>query len=288
MDNLSARLLFVAITRAAHKLNICWVGTISPLLDQQMDHVVVEPFMKDYQPELVNIEKYSEERHIEADGCIEQIARTGRLPLLAEGTFDPVLMDMIIRTINTTSESTTDDVLVVPLKPEEEAYLTALIQDWEGQENDEIQSALALIETIFGLYKNHMRNLALITAKDVDFSLVEQIISLVRLKKLLEDANLSLPTGRGAGRKRLLEEINPQRQKYHISILNTLIDYGLVELQVISDERSLIRISSEWNKAVLDFGLGYSPSGLDPDLVNNLPHLPLVVDLSKLVEVMHD
>ena len=111
----------------------------------------------------------------------------------------------------------------------------------------------------------------------------EQVTILVRLKRLLEDANLPLPAGRGAGKKRLLEDINPEWQTIHATIVDTLIDYGLLEVQITSDERSLIRISPDWIKVVLDFSLGFPPSELDPDLIQKLPHLPKAIDVSLLI-----
>ena len=288
LDNLSARLLFVAITRAAHKLDICWVGDISPFLDNQVEKISVEPFLHDFEQEPITVEQFSENRHLDPDGCVEQIARTGRLPLMIDGLIDPVLMDMVIRTSKSASKSSSEEILIVPLKPEEESAIHSLIQEWEDQETDEIRDSLVLIQTVFGLLKNHLRNLALIPAKDKEFSLPEQVAILVRLKRLLEDANLSLPAGRGAGKKRLLEDINPEWQAIHALILDTLIDYGLLEVQTTSDERSLVRISPDWIKVVLDFSLGFPPMGLDPDLIQKLPHLPQAIDASFLMEVSHD
>lgn len=283
LDNLSARLLFVAITRAAHKLDICWVGDISPLLDNQIDRINVKPFLDNFEQEPITLEQYSESRHLDPDGCVEQIARTGRLPLMSDGMIDPVLMDMVIRTSKSTPKSSSEDILIIPLKPEEESTIHALIQEWEGQATDEIRDSLVLIQTVFGLLKNHLRNLTLIPVKDRELSLPEQVTILVRLKRLLEDANLSLPAGRGAGKKRLLEDINPEWQTIHATIVDTLVDYGLLEVQITSDERSLIRISPDWIKVVLDFSLGFPPSELDPDLIQKLPHLPKAIDVSLLI-----
>ena len=145
-----------------------------------------------------------------------------------------------------------------------------------------------MIQTAFGLLKNHLRNLTLIPANDKDFSLQKQAAILVHLKRLIEDANLSLPAGRGAGKKRLLEDINPEWQTRHTVILDNLIDYGLLEVQIASDERSLIRISPDWIKTLLDFFLGFPASGLDPDLVQKIPHLPYAIDLSLIMGINHD
>lgn len=289
LDNLSARLLFVAITRAAHKLDICWTGDISPLLNQNIDHVVVETFLGDYQPGVLTVQDYADSRHLDADDCIEQIARTARLPLLTDGAIDPVVMDMLIHRTSATKKPPSEEVLIVPLKPEEEQFVATLVEDWDAQKNDDIRHALTLVETMFGLLKNQMRNLALIPAKEDEFSLTEKAIRLVQLKKLLEDADLSLTTSRGAGRKRLLEDIDPQRQKYYPAIFDTLVDFGLLEIQTTRDERTtLVRLSSDWAKALLDYSLGFPSSGLDPDMVERIPHLPKAIDLSLVVEVSHD
>ena len=286
LDNLSARLLFVSITRAAHKLDICWTGIISPLLDTKIDHVIVEQFLSDYKPGLVTVSDYEFSQQIDMDDCIEQISRIGRLPLLVEGTIDPVVLDMIMRKTNTASKPVSEEVLIVPLKLEEERFIAALVEDWENQASHSINSALALTETVFGLLKNQIRNLALIPGKDNDLSLTDKITTLVRLKKLLEDANLSLATGRGAGRKRLLDDVDQQRHKYYQAILDTLIDYGLLDILITRDERiSLARLLPEWAKTLLDYSLGFPSSGLDPDLIRQLPQLPKPIDLSLALEV---
>lgn len=289
LDNLSARLLFVAITRAAHKLDICWIGSISPLLDRDLDHVSVETFLGDYQPGVLTVHNYAESRHLDPDDCIEQIARTARLPLLGDGTIDPVVMDMLVYGTSAARKQTSEEVLIVPLKPEEEKFIATLIEDWETQKTDDVRRALTLVETMFGLLKNQMRNLALISAKEEEFTLTEKAIRLVQLKKLLEDADLSIATSRGAGRKRLLEEIDSRRQKHYASVFNVLVDFGLLEMQTSRDERTtLVRLSSDWAKALLDYSLGFPASGLDPDMVEQLPHLPKAIDLSFVTEVSHD
>lgn len=277
-DALSARLLFVAVTRAAHKLDVCWVGELSPLLNPEFEQVQVLPFLRTDTDEIVSIAKYAENAGVDPDWCIELLARAGQLPLLNEGGVDPVVMDMVIQTARKTSRSSNEDILLVPLKAEEEEQIRNQVHGFESQKAESVQDALGFINLVFGLLRNHLRNLGLDTNEEKDLQVVEQVILLVRLKKLIEDANLVLPAGRGAGQKRLQEDLNPEWKSISMHVLQTLIDHGLLETQTSNQDRILYRISPEWIKPILDTCLGYPSSDLDLDLKEDLPCLPEAID----------
>ncbi len=97
-DDLSFRLLFVAITRPAHKLHICWQGQISPLLDKKQKRVKVGSFFSEWDSRSpMTVERYAQNHQLNPDRCIEMISQSGWLPLLVEGQVDPVVMDLHIQ-----------------------------------------------------------------------------------------------------------------------------------------------------------------------------------------------
>jgi len=285
-DHLSARLLFVAVTRAAHKLDICWVGEISPLLNNELDFVEIQPFFTIDTNETVTIEKYAENAAVDSDSCIELLAREGRLPVLHEGRLPPIVMDMIMLSARKEAKPSSEDVLLVPLKPEDEELIRKQVRALESQETQLTQDALGFINLIFGLLKNHLKNFGLNADQEQELQFVHQVIQLVRFKKLIEDAGLVLPAGRSAGHKRLLEDLFPDWQSASVEILNTLIDHGLIESQTTNQDRRLLRINPEWIKPILDTCLGYPSPDLDADLVQTLPKLSDPID-QPLLEVSH-
>jgi DNA helicase-2/ATP-dependent DNA helicase PcrA len=102
-DDLSLRLLFVAITRPAHKLHICWLGQISPLLDEKQKRVKVGSFFSEWDARSnMTVECYAQEHQLDPDRCIEMISRSGWLPLLSEGQVDPVVMDLAVQSKKST------------------------------------------------------------------------------------------------------------------------------------------------------------------------------------------
>ncbi len=288
-DDLSVRLLFVAITRAAHSLHVCWLGIQSPLLDDSIERVEVSPFLVGREASsLQTLEEYAQVNRLDADWCVEQLARSGRLGLLKNGMIDPVVLDLLIQSGRAAPKPSSEEIFIAPLDSQVEESLRLQVRRWEGQSDPAVQAGLALAQTTFGLLKNHLRSLALIPPKEVEFDLPQQVILLVRLHKLLQEANLTLPAGRWSGRQRLNEDIDRLRLSQQREILQTLLDYGILETQTLANQREQVRISARWIREMLELGLGFSPGGLDNDLLERLPRLPQALDWMALQEVAHD
>ena len=276
-DDLSLRLLYVGITRAAHKLHICWQDEISPLLDGRLKHVDVVPFLADRDSSaMLTIQEYAEANRLDPDWCVELLARQGRLPLLVNGTIDSIVMDLVIQTSRSASSPTPEETFVEALDPSVVEQITRHVQLW--QEKKELQTAVALLETTFGLLKNHMRSLTIIQSREDIYRLPEQAVALVRLHKLIENTDLALPGGRWTTRKRLEEAVDPDRLPKHWELLQTLLDYGVIETHQAANDREQIRISQPWIFDLLTLSLGHDPLGMDVDLVARLSKIPEALD----------
>jgi len=284
LDDLSVRLLFVAITRAAHSLHVCWLGTPSPLLDESIERVEVASFLGGRTASsLQTLEEYAKSNRLDADWCVEFLARSGRLNLLKEGVIDPIVLDLLIQASRSVPRPTTEENFIAPLDPHVEEALRLQVRHWEGQTDPAVQAGLALAQTTFGLFKNHLRSLALIAPKENEFDLPQQMILLVRLYKLLQEANLSLPAGRWSGRQRLDEEVDRQHLPVQREILQNLLDYGILEIQTVANQREQLRVNARWINELLELSLGYSPGELDKDLLERLPRLPRILEWSNSI-----
>ena len=96
LDKLHARLLYVALTRAAHRLHICWIGTITPFLAQTEAQPTLQPSLNGrIEPCPVTIDTFAKEQGIDADQCVRQLALMEKLPLLRDGHIDRTLLALL-------------------------------------------------------------------------------------------------------------------------------------------------------------------------------------------------
>ena len=94
-DELNARLLYVAITRAAHSLHVCWAGTLTPLLDPNVTRVELQPmFAGRLEPDPVTIASFAQDYGLDSDWCVERLARADKLRLLRDGKIDRTLLEV--------------------------------------------------------------------------------------------------------------------------------------------------------------------------------------------------
>jgi DNA helicase-2/ATP-dependent DNA helicase PcrA len=98
-DALSVRLLYVALTRAAHALYVYHIGERTPLLDPTIGRVVAAPpFGGRLHPRPVTLVEYAAgQPAANADKYVHDLARAGVLPLLTEGKLDATLLELILR-----------------------------------------------------------------------------------------------------------------------------------------------------------------------------------------------
>lgn len=99
-EQLDAALLYVAITRAAHCLHICWQGTLSPLLQATPRTLEVTSTVAAHLSHLPRtVADYTVHHpYIKVDWLIERLAATDRLHLLAtNGQIDSALLGLLLR-----------------------------------------------------------------------------------------------------------------------------------------------------------------------------------------------
>jgi DNA helicase II / ATP-dependent DNA helicase PcrA len=97
-DELHARLLYVALTRAVHQLHICWIGEVSPFLGET-PHLILEPALNghlEYAP--MTIEDFAHQRGLNANDCVRRLAALDNLGLLRDGQIDEIVLDQILTT----------------------------------------------------------------------------------------------------------------------------------------------------------------------------------------------
>ena len=97
LDRLHMRLLYVALTRAAHRLYLCWIGTLTPFLSETEDQFTLQPALDgriDSDP--ITIEAFAQEQGVNGDQCVIHLARIGKLGLLRDGRIDRTLLELLM------------------------------------------------------------------------------------------------------------------------------------------------------------------------------------------------
>jgi DNA helicase-2/ATP-dependent DNA helicase PcrA len=116
---LDVRLLYVAITRAAHRLHICHVGPIAPALDPGVTVTPPEALAEHYRREPVTVAQLvAETPEYEVDWCVERLAAAGQLRLLAGGCDRALLRLLMQRARRPAREESLPDS--APAKPAEQ------------------------------------------------------------------------------------------------------------------------------------------------------------------------
>jgi len=94
---LDTRLLYVALTRAAHRLYVYRIGPLAPALAFGDPVTLPETLATRYRRELVTVAQFvAESPSYDADRCVERLAATGQLRLLAGGC-DRALLHLLLQ-----------------------------------------------------------------------------------------------------------------------------------------------------------------------------------------------
>ena len=117
---LDVRLLYVAITRAAHRLHIFHIGPIAPALNPGTVITPPEALADRYGREPVTVAQFvADTPEYEADWCVERLAAAGQLRLLAGGCDRALLRLLMQRARRPLREEGTPDTLAA--KPQHQA-----------------------------------------------------------------------------------------------------------------------------------------------------------------------
>lgn len=292
-DDLHARMLYVALTRAAHELHVAWVGAPSLLLPEAAQVALGEflPDARKWSP--ITISEYIRRRAADAtattlfeDDCVERLAATEKLGLLQDGRIDGKLLDLLLG-LNGRTARIAEEQTVRPLEPhllgrvaEESRRLEAATDGNEGR-------ATALTQVVFGLFRLQLRAGGLPVADEGETSLAEQLSLLLALLRAVEEEGFALTSGRWTTRQRTLAGVRRESLAEAERCLELLLGYGCVETNP-KDRR--IRLSPDWMAPVLRLGLGHVADELDRDLLQQLPRLPLALrwEAAAAQEVAHD
>lgn len=281
-DDLNTRLLYVAITRASHTLDICWQGQQTPLLDLTIEQLVRQPlFHGQLEHRPVTITQYAAANPQQSiDWIVERLAASDRLSLLHNGVIDAIVLSILVRTGPTSGSSPDTDLIITQLDSADRVELRERMTVLERA--GEHQDALALTQLIYGLMRHHIQAIGLTQLSEGDTDVTGEVAVLIPLARAVREQAVTLSAGRWTTADRALQTVEPRRQPSARAVLTTLLNFGVVEQQR-QGTRSQIRVPQSWITSLLGLALGYAPQDWDTDLLAQLPLLPTPIDSSNSV-----
>lgn len=289
-DILHTRLLYVAMTRAAHTLHLYWTGQITPILDQRIDKINLRPFLSGATvPEPVTIAAFAAETEgVEADWVVERLASADRLQLLREGCIDRSVLQILTDHFKLQANGAGQETAAQPLVSELRYQIRFVISDLAASPEPEIRKALILAQLVQGLLNNQLRSAGLLLPENSDNPVADQVVLLTTLLSAITAQGLILNAGRWTTRKRVLAAVgDSSAQHVAQNQLDLLIKYGIVE---VKDDPPGIRVPQERIQGLLELCLGYEPWDWDEDILFNLARLPQPIPLEAKprLEVSHE
>ncbi len=280
VDALNARLLYVALTRAAHILHVCWIGTISPLLDETMSNLQPPAFLAEpLEAEPITVADYAA-RYPDrtADWYIERLATHDQLRLLAQGTIDPILLELLARSFTNSKSAGDEEGEIPPLDPEvQKAVRTKVARLAAGPDG----SSLALCQILYSLLRSPLQAAGLAPPNDVTAPLGDQVLALATLRAAIQ-SGYPVPPGPWLPRAAVLQEVPDNWRVQAATQLDLLRDYGPIEARPQNRQPHLY-VAAQWLPGLLDLVLGYPPAEWDPEVWDRIGHLsePLLGDASE-------
>lgn len=278
-DWLDLRLLYVALTRAAHALHVCWTGLITPLLDPELSSLTVQqPFSDVPADSQLTIQEFASTRpEFDADRCVEMLASAGKLYLLENGKIDEATLGLFLaRHAKSQGPADQDEARTAPpLSEEVRAAIrrTCAQPDLAGTKGD---AAFVAPQVVFGLMRHHLGNLD-IPAIDDPEDPAAQVEGLARAYAAVYRLEISLGAGLWTTERRVLEAVPIRSGERARQILALLIGYGIVE-RTGNGKQTRIRIAPDRVQGLLRFALGAEPDDWDADLLKQIGSAPLRFD----------
>ena len=278
-DWLDVRLLYVALTRAAHVLHVCWLGVITPLLDPQSPSITAQqPFADVPIDSTLTIQEFVRTRPgIDADRCVEALASAGKLYLLENGKVDETILDLFLsRRAKSEGLANQDEARSAPPLTEEvrAAIRRACAEaDPGGAGTDSVFAAPQLAH---GLMRHHLSSLDIVPSDDPEDP-AAQIESLARAYTAISRLGLSLGAGLWTTERRALEAVPVRSSEKARQILAALVGYGIVE-RTGNGKQIRIRIAPDRILGLLRFALGAEPDDWDADLLKQIGTAPVRFD----------
>lgn len=278
-DWLDLRLLYVALTRAAHALHVCWTGVITPLLNPEQSLLAVQqPFSDVPADSQLTIQEFASTRpDFDADRCVEMLASAGKLYLLENGKIDETTMGLFLaRHAKSQSPAEQEETRTAPpLSEEVRAAIrrTCAQPDLASIEGD---AAFVAPQVVFGLMRHHLSNLDIAAVDDPEDP-AAQVEGLARAYAAVYRLGISLGAGLWTTERRVLEAVPIRSSERARRTLALLIGYGIVE-RTGSGKQTRIRIAPDRVQGLLRFALGAEPDDWDADLLKQIGTAPLRFD----------
>lgn len=280
VDTLHQRLLYVALTRAAHALHIRWVGRPTLFLDEHHPQLSVTSVIAgvDAVPRCTIAAYVAQRQGWNADACIERLANMEKLHLLRTGTIDPVVLDVLLAPFEPAARES-DDNGVAMLDDHTRQRVEAQIDDLVRVPTASVQHALALTELAYGLLRNQLRAANLTIADEGIVPLKEQVCLLLPLFQALETQHLTPGAGRWTTRQSVIQAISLERRGQAEHLFALFQEYGLIEHQT-GGKQPLLRVAQQWVHPLLALALGSPTDIWDADMLAQLDRLPVPLTLS--------
>lgn len=238
----SARLLYVALTRASHSLHICHTGPITPLLDDKLDRLNLQASIPvQSKPQTLTLSQFvAKHPNLDLNTCVEYLASIDKLYLLADGQVEELLFDILF-----------DDKPVNKIIPNLEllSITEQRILDWtkflttrhkDKKVAKEVNQNIALIQLIYGVVSSQ---LSLKTKQKV---WVEQKL----LAKQVITLNILYQLGGQISRLKWVEEseftsyVVPAHKTRAQQLISKFIQQGFIE-EDIRQGQNLLRIAED-------------------------------------------
>lgn len=283
---LETRLLYVALTRASHRLYVGWIGQVTPLLDSSLPHVHLSDMHEeqiDAQPVTIADFANATSSALDMDVYVEKLASAGKLYLLRDGRIDRTTLAVLA---NAWDRRSTDTELSAPeLDAQIGHAIRSQITYYVNEVNNQHCEALTFLQIVYGLLRNVLRGagIALDDAQDTD--LAEQAVALARFLSAIRTINLGYTVGAMTTERRVLEAVQLENRVQAREQLLQLVAYGMVETYR-SGKNMRIRVSYNWIENLLIAALGHTPDQWDADLWIQWPKLPHPVSQQVLASDM--
>ncbi len=279
-DWLDLRLLYVALTRAAHALHVCWTGVITPLLNPEQNLLAVQqPFSDVPADSQLTIQEFASTRpDFDADRCVEALASAGKLYLLENGKIDETILDLFLaRRTRFQGIANQDETRTAPPLPDDIRAVIRRICSHAELDGAKADSIFAAPQLVHGLMRHHLSSLDIVPSEDSEDP-VAQVEALARAYEATTRLGISLGAGLWTTERRALGAVPTRSSGKARQILTALIEYGIVE-RTGNGRQARIRIAPDRIPGLLRFALGAEPGDWDADLLKQVGVAPVRFDV---------
>lgn len=274
---LDARLLYVAVTRAATDLAVGWIGKRSSLLEPVNAPANYVPERNaELEDDPVTVAQFAATSHsADADTIVRRLAGSRDLDLLRRGTIDRNLLDLLMEQRHGSNEDAEEPIR---LREDQVAKVVRYANVIEREESEASVMACALVQLAHGLLRNTLASNGIRRrtqggSNEDEASFAEQVVELAELHFMTGQKD-DFALGSFTSSARALAAVKQEHWGLANRMLNALRDRGVVEV-IGSGSRERIRLAYLWVRPVLSHLLGAeSAAAPDDDALADLAALP--------------